>query len=150
MKARIFAVCLAAALCAIPSMAQNIPAGDDLWSTVGSGSSYVTLLAARLHHHDAQPGHHGRGCVGAVRRGRDQTDVAAGVAVGPVVVVDREQTTVARKHFPHEGLSAFEFPLALVQAGLVRHDLSEKDALLAVELTLLVRESLAADGLRTE
>ncbi len=31
--------------------------------------------------------------------------------------------------------------------GLVRYDLSEKDALLAVEVTRLVRESLAADGL---
>ncbi|MCE9561507.1 MAG: DUF5682 family protein [Planctomycetes bacterium] len=33
--------------------------------------------------------------------------------------------------------------------GLVRYDLSEKDALLAVEVTRLVRESLAADGLTT-
>jgi hypothetical protein len=47
MKIRMFVlVCIAAALCALPSMAQNIPAGDDLWSTVGSGSSYVTLLDA--------------------------------------------------------------------------------------------------------
>ena len=49
MKARILLLCLVAAIAAIaalPAAAQNIPAGDDLWSTVGSGSSYVTLTSA--------------------------------------------------------------------------------------------------------
>ena len=46
MKARIFVLLVVAAICALPIVAQNIPAGDDLWSTVGSGSSYVTLTDA--------------------------------------------------------------------------------------------------------
>ena len=33
-------------MCALPIVAQNIPAGDDLWSSVGGGSSYVTLTDA--------------------------------------------------------------------------------------------------------
>ena len=44
-----------------------------------------------LDHDDLHPGHHrGRG-VGAVRRGRDQADVAGALAAGPVVAADRQQ-----------------------------------------------------------
>jgi hypothetical protein len=46
MKVRISVLCVVAAICALPVVAQNIPAGDDLWSTVGGGSSYVTLTDA--------------------------------------------------------------------------------------------------------
>src|SRR6476660_2447257 len=49
MKARILVLCLMAAiaaLCALPAAAQNIPAGDDLWASVGGGSTYVTLTSA--------------------------------------------------------------------------------------------------------
>ncbi|HSS52056.1 MAG TPA: hypothetical protein VLX28_24200 [Thermoanaerobaculia bacterium] len=46
MKARIFILCLVTAMCALPIVAQNIPAGDDLWSSVGGGSSYTTLTDA--------------------------------------------------------------------------------------------------------
>ena len=46
MKIRISVLCFVAAICALPIAAQNIPAGDDLWSTVGGGSSYVTLTDA--------------------------------------------------------------------------------------------------------
>ena len=49
-----------------------------------------------LDHHHPHAGHHRRRGVGAVRGGRDQADVAAGVAVGPVVAADREQTRPAR------------------------------------------------------
>jgi hypothetical protein len=39
--------------------------------------------------HDTHPGHHGRGRVGAVRAGRDEADIAAGLAAATVVGADR-------------------------------------------------------------
>ena len=51
----------------------------------------LALLAAGLDDDDAHAGHHRRGGVGAVRARRDQADVAVRVAVGAVVVVDRQQ-----------------------------------------------------------
>ena len=47
-------------------------------------------LAAR-HRHDFHPGHHGAGRVGAVRRYRDQADVALHVAAAFVVTANRQQ-----------------------------------------------------------
>ena len=48
-------------------------------------------VVGRLHHDDLHAGHHGGGRVGAVRRRRDQADVASLVAAGAVVAADREQ-----------------------------------------------------------
>ena len=42
-------------------------------------------------HDDAHAGHHRAGGVGAVRAGRDQADVALGLAARAVVGADREQ-----------------------------------------------------------
>jgi hypothetical protein len=47
MKTRIFfLVALSAVLLTLPGWAQDIPAGDDTWNSVGSGSTTVTLSAA--------------------------------------------------------------------------------------------------------
>ncbi len=46
MKARVFALGLAAALCVLPLCAQGIPAGDDTWDSVGGGATSVTLTSA--------------------------------------------------------------------------------------------------------
>lgn len=43
MKARAFVLGLAAVLCALPLLAQNIPAGDDVWDSVGGGATEATL-----------------------------------------------------------------------------------------------------------
>lgn len=43
MKTRAFALGLATVLCALPLLAQNIPAGDDVWASVGGGATEVTL-----------------------------------------------------------------------------------------------------------
>ena len=48
-------------------------------------------VVAGLDHDDPHAGHHRGGGVGAVRRGRDQADVALLVAVGHVVGADRQQ-----------------------------------------------------------
>src|SRR4051794_33185056 len=48
MKARTFFLCALSAvlLAALPGWAQDIPAGDDTWNSIGSGSTTVTLSAA--------------------------------------------------------------------------------------------------------
>src|SRR4029077_9775970 len=48
MKARTLLLALAsvALLAALPGWAQDIPAGDDTWNSIGSGSTTVTLSAA--------------------------------------------------------------------------------------------------------
>lgn len=46
MKSRAFALGLAAALCALPLLAQPIPAGDDVWDSLGGGATDVTLSSA--------------------------------------------------------------------------------------------------------
>lgn len=49
MKARVFALCVAAALCALPLLAASppdIPAGDDVWDTPGGGGTNVVLSSA--------------------------------------------------------------------------------------------------------
>jgi len=43
MKARVFALGFAAALCVLPVFAQDIPAGDDTWDSLGAGATEVTL-----------------------------------------------------------------------------------------------------------
>ena len=43
MRARALALGLAAVLCALPILAQDLPAGDDVWDSVGGGSTEVTL-----------------------------------------------------------------------------------------------------------
>ena len=48
-------------------------------------------VRGRLDHDDLHAGHHRRGGVGAVRRRRDQADVARLATVGPVVAADRQQ-----------------------------------------------------------
>lgn len=45
MKARFFLIAFAALL-AVPATAQNIPAGPDVWDTLGAGSTTVTLSGA--------------------------------------------------------------------------------------------------------
>jgi hypothetical protein len=49
-------------------------------------------IAVTSDDHDAHPGHHRRRSVGAVRAGRDQADVAAGLATAAVIGADRQQT----------------------------------------------------------
>lgn len=46
MKARGLAMCFAVMLCALPLVAQNIPAGDDIWDSKGGGSTDATLSSA--------------------------------------------------------------------------------------------------------
>ena len=46
MKPRILFLGLAALLCALPVLAQDIPAGDDVWDSVGGGSTDTTLSSA--------------------------------------------------------------------------------------------------------
>jgi hypothetical protein len=43
MKARAFVLGLAVAVCALPLLAQDIPAGDDVWDSVGGGATETTL-----------------------------------------------------------------------------------------------------------
>lgn len=49
MRARVFAVALVAVLCSLPMLGQDvpdIPAGPDVWDSLGGGSTDVTLTAA--------------------------------------------------------------------------------------------------------
>jgi hypothetical protein len=46
MKPRILFLGLAALLCALPVLAQDIPSGDDVWDSVGGGSTDTTLSSA--------------------------------------------------------------------------------------------------------
>ena len=46
MRVRALTWGLVMALCALPLLAQNIPAGDDVWDTLGGGSTNTILLSA--------------------------------------------------------------------------------------------------------
>jgi hypothetical protein len=46
MKALSFVLCLVVGLCALPVLAQDIPAGDDVWDSLGGGATDVTLSSA--------------------------------------------------------------------------------------------------------
>jgi hypothetical protein len=46
MKTRSFALSLAAVLFALPLVAQDIPAGDDVWDSLGGGATDLTLSSA--------------------------------------------------------------------------------------------------------
>jgi len=47
MKARAFLLGLAAVLCTLPLLAQDIPGGDDVWDSVGGGATEATLSPAQ-------------------------------------------------------------------------------------------------------
>lgn len=45
MRARVFAVALVAVLCSLPMIAQDIPAGPDVWDSLGGGATNVMLTS---------------------------------------------------------------------------------------------------------